>query len=107
MTQTSAPPAPQDFNFIVQTSKDGRLDESVSSRAHVLDLVERAMRSGKTVVLHLHGGLVSKESAYEMVNRLQPLYLEKDLFPIFIVWRTGLFDAVKNAGELVHRPIFQ
>jgi hypothetical protein len=59
------------------------------------------------MVLHLHGGLVPKESAYSMVNHLQPLYLGTGFFPIFIVWRTGLFDAVKNAGELVKRPLFE
>jgi hypothetical protein len=41
-----------------------------------------------------------------MVNHLQPLYLGAGYFPIFIVWRTGLFDAVKS-GELVNRPLFQ
>jgi hypothetical protein len=98
---------PRDFSYIIQTAKDGRLDTSVCPRSHVVDVFERAIRSGKSVVLHLHGGLVPMESAYEMVNRLQPLYVENGFFPIFIVWRTGLFDAVKNAGELVHRPIFE
>jgi len=104
---TAAPAPAQDFTYIIQTGKDGRLDTAVCTRAHVVDVFEHAIRSGKIVVLHLHGGLVPKESAYEMVNRLQPLYLDKGFFPIFIVWRTGLFDAVKNANELVHRPIFQ
>jgi hypothetical protein len=106
-THTAASQAPQDFGHIIQTGRDGRLDTSVSPHAHVVDVFEQAISSGKSVVLHLHGGLVPKESAYEMVNRLQPLYLDKGFFPIFIVWRTGLFDAVKNAGELVHRPIFE
>jgi len=97
---------PQDFSHIIETGKDGRL-EPVSPHDHVVDLFQRAIKSDQTVVIHLHGGLVTKESAYEMVNHLQPLYLQRNLFPIFVVWHTGLVDALKNAGELVHRPIFE
>jgi len=107
MTESQSRAALQDFDYIIQTGKDGRLDDAVSPHSHVVDLLDRAIGSRKTIVLHLHGGLVPKESAYEMVNHLQPRYVEQGLFPIFIVWRTGLFDAVKNAAELVHRPLFE
>ena len=108
LTMPSNPttPAAQDYSHIIETGKDGVLDTN-SPRSHVEDVCERAVQSGKPIVLHLHGGLVSRKSAYGMANHLQPLYLAEGFFPIFIVWRTGLFDSLKNAGELVHRPLFQ
>jgi len=96
----------QDLNYIIETGKDGELEKN-SPRAHVVGVFERAVQSGKPIVLHLHGGLVSQKSAYAMVNHLQPRYLSAGYFPIFIVWHTGLFDAIKNARELVNRPLFQ
>lgn len=96
----------QDMSHILQTTTDGKLDV-VSPRSHVEDLMKRALASGRPLVLHLHGGLVPEKSAYEMVNRLQLAYWDAGLFPIFVVWRTGLLDALKNAGEIVHRPLFQ
>src|ERR1700722_5881620 len=105
MQNANASAPPQDFNYIIQTTRDGHLDD-VSPHAHVVDVFERAIASSLPIVIHLHGGLVPKESAYQTVNLLQPKYVAAGFFPIFIVWRTGLFDAVKSAGELVHRPIF-
>jgi hypothetical protein len=106
MVENPAAAPVQDFSYIIETGKDGELDQN-SPRSHVVDVFQRAGQSGKPIALHLHGGLVPKESAYEMVNFLQPRYLSAGLFPIFVVWRTGLFDAVKNAGELVNRPLFK
>jgi hypothetical protein len=96
----------QDFNHIIETGKDGELGQD-TPRSHVEDVLQRAIQSVKPIVLHLHGGLVPQKAAYTMANHLQPLYLGAGFFPIFIVWHTGLFDAVKNAGELVNRPFFQ
>jgi hypothetical protein len=106
MPSNPTAPVAQDYSYIIETGKDGVLDEN-TPRSHVEDVCQRAVQSGKPVVLHLHGGLVSRKSAYGIVNHLQPLYVAEGFFPIFIVWRTGLLDAVKNAEELVHRPLFQ
>lgn len=100
------PPPPQDFSHIIETTRDGVL-VNATPRAKVADLVERAIKSGQPIVVHLHGGLVPNTSAYGMVNNLQPKYADAGFFPIFIVWRTGLFDAIKNAPEVVNRPLFQ
>jgi hypothetical protein len=103
-TNTSSAPT-QDYSHIIQTTRDGALDD-VSRHAHVVDVVARAIEAKRPIVIHLHGGLVPKESAYATVNDLQPRYIAAGLFPIFIVWRTGFLDAISNAQELVHRPVF-
>jgi hypothetical protein len=105
MPANSNPTPPQDLSHIIQTTRDGYLDD-VSPHAHVAEVIGRALASKQPLVIHLHGGLVPKESAYEQVNELQRRYLEEGFFPIFMVWRTGIFDALKNAEELVHRPVF-
>jgi hypothetical protein len=97
---------PQDYTHIIQTKKNGVLD-TVTPQEHVKSLVQRAMASGKPIVIHLHGGLVAKESAYKTVNDLTPPYLASGQFPIFIVWRTGLFDALKNADEIIESNLFK
>jgi hypothetical protein len=102
--ESTAAPS-QDFDYIIETGRDGELHQT-SPRPHVVDVLHRAVESGKPIVLHLHGGLVSQQSGYEMANALQRPYLDAGYFPIFIVWHTGILDAVKNARELVERPLF-
>jgi hypothetical protein len=93
-------------DHLIQTSKDGRLDD-FSTRGHVTDVVTRAVASTRPIVIHLHGGLVKKGSAYATAEHLLPSYDAAGLYPIFIVWRTGLDDAFKNLNEVASKPVFQ
>ena len=93
-------------DHLIQTAKDGRLDD-FSTRQHVADVVARAVASTQPIVIHLHGGLVKKESAHGTAEHLLPFYDDAGVFPIFIVWRTGLFDAVKNLSEVADKPVFK
>lgn len=96
----------QDLSYIIQTTKDGVLDAN-SQATHVADVFQRAFASGKPIVIHLHGGLVGVDAAYKMVNDLQPKYLAGGQFPVFVVWRTSVFDALKSIEEIANQPLFE
>jgi hypothetical protein len=99
----TTPPGP-DFDYIIETGQNGQLHPT-TPRSHVEGVLQRAVESGKPIVLHLHGGLVSQQAGYGVAKDLQSWYL-KDYFPIFILWHTGLLETVRDARELVNRPLF-
>ncbi|MBW3376748.1 hypothetical protein KYK31_22375 [Hymenobacter norwichensis] len=48
------------------------------------------------LVVHFHGGLVSKKSALEIVDSLYPVYHSAGAIPLFFVWQTGIWDVLKQ-----------
>jgi hypothetical protein len=65
---------------------------------HVLKAnVDRAYASGKKkLVLYLHGGLNSEEAGMSRVAVLGPAFERNGIHPVFIVWRTGFGETLKN-----------
>jgi hypothetical protein len=95
---------PSDKKFYIHTGKDGLLEDT--SEADVLALVED-LRNSKKIVLHLHGGLVSKDRALEMADRLVPSYLKAGARPIFMVWESGFLETIShNLHEIDKERIF-
>ena len=84
---------PPDKKVYIHTTKDGRLGDT--TEADVRTMVEELKDSAK-IVVHLHGGLVSKDRALEMADRLQPYYLNAGVRPIFMVWESGFVETIRN-----------
>lgn len=90
---------------------DGQLSpKSSTSRAEVARLVDLALTqaSASGLAIHFHGGLVGEKSAREIARRLTPVYAEAGTYPLFLVWESGLFEAIGNnlhdiAGEKIFR----
>ena len=60
------------------------------------------------VALHLHGGLVSPADAFTAADLLLPAYLNAGVYPIFVVWESGLLRSVENVLRQVWQEgIFQ
>jgi hypothetical protein len=60
------------------------------------------------LVIHFHGGLVSRASAEETAEGLLPCYTAAVAYPIFFFWRSDLWTTLsKNLGEIAHEPVFQ
>ena len=92
---------------------DGRLSpKSTTTRADVKRIVKAALASKDPsgIVVHFHGGLVSKDRALESAaKRLFPLYATKaKAYPIFFVWESGFFEApLNNLKEIAKEPLFR
>lgn len=51
---------------------------------------------GTPLVVHFHGGLVNEEGGFEVAQKLHPVYTEAGGYPLFFVWRAGLFEVLGN-----------
>jgi len=51
------------------------------------------------VAIYAHGGLVSEDAAAETAAKWIPSLYEAQVFPIFLMWETGLFETLKDQTE--------
>lgn len=90
----------------------GRADTSPS---HVDRIVTALAADGrKHLVLHFHGGLVSKEAGMATAKRLleeNPVYSPTPAsggYPVFYVWESGVWETIRNnLTELAGEPVFR
>jgi len=104
------PPQPNPDHYLVSAS--GRLGDppqsAVTEVARILDrAIQQQPESG--LVIHLHGGLVSRE--YALNNIAAPLterYREAKAYPLFFVWESGFMEAIlNNKKDLLKDPAFR
>lgn len=62
------------------------------------------------LVLHFHGGLVPEHKGLEIANALTTRFVEAGGFPLFMVWRTGIWETLHTAlpvivGERIFKRI--
>lgn len=51
------------------------------------------------VAIYAHGGLVSEDAASETAAKWIPALYDAKVFPIFLMWETGLFETLKDQTE--------
>jgi hypothetical protein len=91
---------------IIVTTKDGILAETGPDQVRAL--IKSAVVSKKPILIHIHGGLVSKQSAIAGADRLsQKEYGLGNVFPIFLVWETSIPETLKNFPEILKKPLFE
>jgi hypothetical protein len=60
------------------------------------------------LVVHFHGGLVSRKSATDMAEELLGVYTPTKAYPIFFIWNSDLWTTLTaNLGEIADEPIFK
>jgi hypothetical protein len=50
----------------------------------------------KRLVLYAHGGLVPEETALQRLADYRRVLLDHEIYPLFFMWHTGLWDTIKN-----------
>jgi hypothetical protein len=58
-----------------------------------------AEHAPKKIAVYVHGGLNSEEDALLRARRLGPWFKENDIYPLFVVWRTGVLESLGQIGE--------
>ncbi len=59
-------------------------------------------------VVHFHGGLVSRASAFTTAELLLPKYQAADAFPFFFVWESGPWETMRNnLRDISQEPFFK
>ena len=104
--------------FIIDTSNNGQLSNTGDYRTTDDDLealVNQQVAIARTkwglkstdvmdVALYAHGGLVPEKGAADTAAKWIPALYDAQVFPIFLMWETGLWDTLKDRlGDLVRR----
>ena len=68
----------------------------MSGRDAMIAAFENARKSSKPIVIHFHGGLVSRDSALAGAPALQAFYERAGAYPIILVWKTGAWEVAQD-----------
>lgn len=98
--------------FVIDMENNGRLSQSGEFRTQEADLralvtthfdaARKLWNMGSKpvdVAIYAHGGLTDEESAAETAARWIPALYEARIFPIFLMWETGLWSTLRNRLE--------
>ncbi|WP_373489350.1 hypothetical protein [Blastomonas sp.] len=79
-------------------SRAGRIGGNAGTTAADLDALFEEISAAETrhLVVHFHGGLVNEVAGEEVARRLEGRYRQEG-FPVFFVWRSGVFDALRQS----------
>jgi hypothetical protein len=88
---------------VLLTSANGELrDPDAAARTLA------GMAAADRVVLHFHGGLVSQKRGLATASSLKPVYERASVYPVFVVWRSGLLEIVTgNLSEIAQEDTFK
>ncbi|WP_131812395.1 hypothetical protein [Mycolicibacterium fortuitum] len=77
-----------------------------TSRDDVADIAAQICASPK-VVIHFHGGLVDRDSAMAVAQRLAPIYGAGGAETAFLIWQSGLAEVLRNnLTAIASEPLF-
>ena len=63
---------------------------------------------GRNLVIHFHGGLVSRRKALTAAADLYETYRAGGAYPVFVVWNSDLYNTIiGNLGEIAKERAFQ
>lgn len=96
--------------FIIDVSNNGQLsntgdfrtqDTDVDALANQQVAIARSkwgLKDGDVmdVAIYAHGGLVSEDAAAETASKWIPALYNAKIFPIFLMWETGLWETLKD-----------
>jgi predicted alpha/beta hydrolase family esterase len=97
-------------------SRGGRIGGRADTYPGDVDAIVQAVKADprRHLVLHFHGGLVSKEAGLAIVQRLlvdRPVYspsAHEGGWPVFYVWESGAWETIRNnLTELADEPVFK
>ncbi len=90
-------------------SRGGALGFDDLSTLEDVDAIITALKANpkRHLILHFHGGLVSRDAGFGSAAPLLPLYLSGG-HPVFYIWESGFLDAIRNnITELADEPVFK
>ena len=90
-------------------SRAGRIGDGDLSTMQDLQALLVAMKAApqKHLIIHFHGGLVPKESGFEIAKKLLSVYQDGG-HPVFFIWESGAWETIRNnITELADEPVFK
>jgi hypothetical protein len=90
-------------------SRGGQIGPGTETTPADVDAIVKALGADPRshLILHFHGGLVSKAVGTRIADDLAPLY-QHGGYPVFYVWESGFMEAIRNnLKELAGEPVFK
>jgi hypothetical protein len=90
-------------------SRNGRVSAGTDHNlADVSAIVDNIIATAPhRLIIHFHGGLVSKEGGMTIAETLYPVY-QSGGYSLFFVWESGAWEAIRNnAADILKEPIFR
>ncbi len=88
------------------TGTDGRVEDPSDVDDFFASLRQRDVPS--TLVVHLHGGLVNESDGRAIAESIEPVYSAAEADSIFVVWKTGPFEILRNnLHEVLSERLFR
>ncbi len=93
-------------------SRAGRIGGRADTRPEDVDAIVAQLKADprRHLVIHFHGGLVSKAAGMAIARKLQEVYSptpDTGGYPLFFVWESGAWETVRNnITELADEPVF-
>lgn len=94
-------------------SRAGRIGGRADTTPQDVDDIVDALRQDprKHLLLHFHGGLVSKVDGLAIAAKLTDVYsptTSTGSYPVFFVWESGVWETIRNNfTELADEPVFK
>lgn len=91
------------LNYIVDVKDAAAAVEEVVYR---LPKTSFGGRKGAKLAIYAHGGLNSESDGIERTQVMAPYFETNGIYPVFINWRTGFWESLKNIGSDVWGGVF-
>jgi pimeloyl-ACP methyl ester carboxylesterase len=94
-------------------SRSGRIGGRADTAPADVDAIVDALRQDprRHLILHFHGGLVSKQAGLTIADKLLNVYSPSASaggYPVFFVWESGAWETIRNnLTELAGEPVFK
>lgn len=94
-------------------SRGGRIGGRSDTAAPDVDRIVAALAADprRHLILHFHGGLVSKSAGLDIAQALTNIYSPTPTtggYPVFYVWESGAWETIRNnLTELADEPVFR
>ena len=93
-----------------KTDREGQAREIMLERPLAWAKAAKSKSKSKTKTLKLaiyaHGGLNSESASIQRIRVLAPYFVANDIYPVFLVWKTGPGETVCNVVQDWVRQIF-
>ena len=80
--------------------------EDVKETAFTLPRAFLQASAHPKLVIYAHGGLNAEDASIKRIRVMTPYFIENDIYPLFVTWRTGILESIINIFEDNLRAIF-
>ncbi len=63
--------------------------------------------SNRRLAIYVHGGLNNEKASIQRIQTMAPYFVENDIYPLFITWKTGLLESLGGILQDAIRNIFK